>query len=403
MPSPSAFHIMAKPRGAICNLECDYCFYLRKAELYPEASFRMTNEALESYTRQYIQSQRVPEVNFAWQGGEPTLMGLDFFRQAVAFQKKYARPGMQIENALQTNGTLLNEKWCRFFAENHFLIGISLDGPRELHNRYRHDKGFSPTFDRVLQSIRLLKKHHVDFNILTCISSANVDQPLEVYRFLRDEVGAEFLQFIPIVERENDTGFQEGTLLTPRSISGKQYGQFLTAIFDEWVQRDVGRVFVQMFDTALGHWLGAPGGLCVFQETCGLAMAMEHNGDLYSCDHFVEPRYFLGNILRNPLPDLVSSPQQRDFGLRKKTSLPHYCLECPVLFACNGGCPKDRTDLTLDGEMGLNHLCEGFREFFTHIDPAMRQMAALLRQRRPAAEIMNSSSLAGHHPAGAIE
>ncbi len=199
MSSPSAFHIMAKPRGAICNLECDYCFYLRKAELYPEASFRMSKETLESYTRQYIQSQRVPEVNFAWQGGEPTLMGLEFFRQAVVLQKKYARPGMRIENALQTNGTLLDEKWCRFFAENHFLIGISMDGPREFHDRYRHDKGASPTFDRVVQSIRLLKKHHVDFNILTCVSSANVDQPIAVYRFLRDEIGAEFLQFIPII------------------------------------------------------------------------------------------------------------------------------------------------------------------------------------------------------------
>ncbi|MEN6528311.1 MAG: anaerobic sulfatase maturase [Anaerolineaceae bacterium] len=392
MSSPSAFHIMAKPRGSICNLECDYCFYLRKAELYPEASFRMSKETLESYTRQYIQSQRVPEVNFAWQGGEPTLMGLDFFRQAVVLQKKYARPGMRIENALQTNGTLLDEKWCRFFAENHFLIGISLDGPREFHDRYRHDKGASPTFDRVVQSIRLLKKHHVDFNILTCVSSANVDQPIEVYRFLRDEIGAEFLQFIPIIERENETGFQEGTSLTSRSISGKQYGHFLTEIFDEWVQRDVGKVFVQMFDTALGHWLGAPGGLCVFQETCGMAMAMEHNGDLFSCDHFVEPRFLLGNILQTSMPELVSSPQQRDFGLRKKTSLPRYCRECPVLFACNGGCPKDRTDLTPDGEIGLNHLCEGFKDFFTHVDPAMRQMVALLRQRRPAAEIMSLPS-----------
>lgn len=228
----------------------------------------------------------------------------------------------------------------------------------------------------------------MDFNILTCVSAANVTQPLEVYRFLRDEIGAEYLQFIPIVERDDETGFQEGTALTPRSISGKQYGDFLITIFDEWVRRDVGRVFVQMFDDALGRWLGAPGGLCVFQETCGLAMAMEHNGDVYSCDHFVEPRHRLGNLLETPLTELVGSVQQKQFGLDKRESLPHYCRECPVLFACNGGCLKDRTELTPDGEPGLNHLCSGFKAFFTHVDEPMRIMAGLLRQRRPAAEIM---------------
>jgi uncharacterized protein len=388
IPLPPAFHVMTKPRGAICNLDCDYCFYLRKESLYPGASFRMSDETLENYTRQYIQSQRVPEINFAWQGGEPTLMGLDFFRKAVAYQKKYARPSMRIENALQTNGALLDDEWCQFFAENRFLIGISLDGPREAHDLYRRDKGRSPTFERVLRSIELLKKHKVDFNILTCVSAANVHQPLEVYHFLRDEIGAEFIQFIPIVERQNETGFQEGTALTPRSFTGEQYGDFLIAIFDEWVRRDVGKVFVQMFDTALGRWLGAPGGLCVFQETCGLALAMEHNGDLYACDHFVEPRYRLGNIFEMPMNELVGSEQQRTFGLDKKSSLPRYCRECPVLFACNGGCPKDRTDFTPDGEAGLNHLCAGFKAFFTHVDQPMRQMADLLRQRRPPSEIM---------------
>lgn len=373
---------MSKPRGAICNLDCDYCFYLRKEELYPGASFRMSDETLESYTRQYIHSQRALEVNFAWQGGEPTLMGLDFYRKAMAYQKKYARPGVRIENALQTNGILLDNAWCQFFAENHFLIGISLDGPRKAHDQYRHDKGGSPSFDRVVHSIELLKKHRVDFNILSCVSAANVHQPLEVYRFLRDDIGAQFIQFIPIVEREN------GMTLTPRSIGGKQYGDFLIAVFDEWVHHDVGRVFVQMFDTALGRWLGAPGGLCVFQETCGLALAMEHNGDLYSCDHFVEPRHRLGNILETPMIELAGNEQQRNFGLEKKASLPRYCRECPVLFACNGGCPKDRTDMTPEGEAGLNHLCAGFKAFFTHVDKPMRQMATLLRQRRPAAEIM---------------
>lgn len=388
MTAPAAFHIMVKPRGAICNLRCDYCYYLRKADLYPDASFYMSDETLESFTRQYIQSQQTPEVNFAWQGGEPTLMRLDFFRKAVAYQQKYARPGMKIENTLQTNGTLLNDEWCRFFAKNRFLIGISLDGPREAHDVYRKDKSGAPTFDRVVRGVKLLKKHKVDFNVLTCVSTANVHQPLEVYHFLRDEISAQFIQFIPIVERDNDTGFQEGTALTSRSITGKQYGDFLIAIFNEWVHRDVGSVFVQIFDTALGRWLGAPGGLCVFQETCGKALVMEYNGDLYSCDHFVEPRHLLGNILETPLAELVGSEQQLKFGLNKKASLPRYCRECPVLFACNGGCPKNRTDLTPDGEAGLNHLCEGYKAFFTHIDQPMRMMAGLLRQGRPAAEIM---------------
>ena len=379
---------MAKPRGAICNLDCDYCFYLRKEELYKSSSFRMSDETLENYTRQYIAAQRVSEVNFAWQGGEPTLMGVNFFRRAVAYQKKYTRSGMNIDNALQTNGTLLDDEWCKFFAENRFLIGISLDGPREAHDFYRRDKGGAPTFDRVLRGIRLLKKHHVDFNILTCVSAANVEQPLEVYHILRDEIGAKYIQFIPIVERENATGFQEGTALTPRSITGEQYGRFLISIFDEWVRRDVGKVFVQMFDTALGRWLGAPGGLCVFQETCGLALAMEHNGDVYSCDHFVEPRHRLGNLLEMPLTALVGSVQQKQFGIDKRESLPRYCRECPVLFACNGGCPKDRIDYTPDGEPGLNHLCSGFKTFFTHVDEPMRIMAGLLRHHRPAAEIM---------------
>lgn len=390
--TPPAFHIMVKPRGAICNLDCEYCFYLRKENLYPGGSFRMLDELLENFVRQYIESQRVPQVNFAWQGGEPTLMGLDFFHKVVAYQKKYAPPGVQIENALQTNGTRLNDAWCQFFAENHFLIGISLDGPRGLHDRYRKDKGGGDTFDRVVRGVKLLKKHRVDFNILTCVSSANVNQPLEVYRFLRDEIGARFIQFIPIVERDNETGFQQGTVLTARSITGKQYGEFLIAIFDEWLRRDVGRVFVQMFDTALGRWLGAPGGLCVFQETCGLALAMEHNGDLYSCDHFVEPDYLLGNIRQTPMAELVSSPQQRKFGLDKRATLPRYCRECPVLFACNGGCPKDRTDTTPDGEPGLNHLCAGFKAFFTHVDEPMRQMAELLRHNRPAADIIKMKS-----------
>ena len=388
IPIPPAFHIMVKPRGALCNLECAYCFYLSKAELYPGAELRMSDAVLESFTQQYMLSQQTPLINFTWQGGEPALMGLDFYRKAVAYQKKYARPGMTIENAFQTNGTLLDDAWCRFFHENNFLVGLSLDGPSRMHDLYRKDKAGRPTFDQVLRAVRLLQKHQVDFNILTCVSAANVAYPLEVYHFLRDEIGAEYIQFIPIVERDNLSGFQEGNALTTRSINGKQYGDFLIAIFDEWLQHDVGKVFVQLFDAALGRWLGVPGGLCIFQETCGLALALEHNGDLYACDHYVEPRYHLGNILDTPLSTLVGSAQQRQFGLQKRTSLPRYCRECPVLFACQGGCPKDRTDVAPDGEAGLNHLCAGFRAFFTHIDEPMQQMVTLLRQHRPAADIM---------------
>ena len=388
LTSPAAFHVMLKPRGAICNLDCAYCYYLSKEMLYPGSRFRMANDLLEEYTRQYIAAQRVPEVTFAWQGGEPTLIGLEFFRLAVALQKKYRRPGMRISNTLQTNGTTLDDEWCRFFRDEGFLIGISLDGPRELHDAYRVDKGGHPTFDRVRAGIDLLRRHRVEFNVLTTLHAANAGRPLDVYRFLRDAVGTQFMQFIPIVERDNATGFQEGEALTDRSITAQQYGDFLIAVFDEWVRRDVGRVYVQMFDIALAAWVGERPGLCVFEETCGAAMAMEHNGDIYSCDHFVEPGYKLGNMRDIPLIELAGSEQQRQFGLAKRDTLPRYCRECPVRFVCNGGCPKDRTLVTPDGEPGLNHLCAGYKAFFTHIDPAMRFMAAELRARRAPANVM---------------
>ncbi len=383
-----AFHVMTKPRGAICNLDCAYCYFLSKELLYPGSRFRMANELLEAYTRQYIAAQRVPEVTFAWQGGEPTLMGLDFFRLALELQRKYRRPGMRVHNAIQTNGTTLTGEWCRFFREHNFLVGISLDGPRELHDAYRVDKGGHPTFDRVMAGIALLKQHGVEFNILTTLHAANAGHPLAVYRFLRDEVRTEFMQFIPIVERDNETGFQEGERLTPRSVGSRQYGDFLIAIFDEWVRRDVGRVYVQLFDVALAAWLGQPAGLCVFEETCGLALAMEHNGDVFSCDHFVEPAHKLGNIQDIPLVEMASSPTQRQFGLAKRDTLPRYCRECDVRFVCNGGCPKDRILTTPDGETGLNYLCEGYQAFFRHVDRPMRFMAAELRAGRPPARIM---------------
>jgi uncharacterized protein len=386
--APPAFHIMLKPRGAICNLDCAYCYFLSKEMLYPGSRFRMANDLLEEYTRQYIEAQRVLEVTFAWQGGEPTLMGLDFFRLAVSYQQKYRRPGMRIHNALQTNGTTFDDAWGEFFRENDFLLGVSLDGSRDLHDFYRVDKGGKPTFDRVMAGLALLKKHRVEFNILTTVHAANAPYPLEVYRFLRDEVGAQFIQFIPIVERDNDTGFQEGDKVTERSVTARQYGDFLIAIFDEWVRRDVGRVFVQIFDVALAAWVGQRPGLCIFEETCGTALAMEHNGDLYACDHFVEPRHKLGNIQEIPLLDMVASEKQAQFGLAKKDTLPRYCRECEVRFVCNGGCPKDRIIYTPDGEPGLNYLCAGFKAFFNHIDRPMRIMAAELRAGRAPANIM---------------
>jgi uncharacterized protein len=389
---PPAFHIMAKPRGPICNLNCAYCYYLRKEQLYPGSDFRMSDHVLESFTRQYIEAQRVPEVTFGWQGGEPLLMGLDFFRRAVELQERYRRSGMRIINALQTNGVLLNDAWGRFLHEHNFLVGLSVDGPRECHDAYRRDKGGAPSFDRAMAGLALLKEHAVEFNILATVHAANVGHPLEVYRFFRDVAGAQFIQFIPIVLRDNETGFQEGSAVTPHSVTGRQYGDFLIAIFDEWVQRDVGRVFVQIFDVALTAWVGERPGLCIFEETCGLGLAMEHNGDLYACDHFVEPRHRLGNILETPLTTLVSSAQQRQFGLDKRDRLPRTCRECSVRFVCNGGCPKNRLlaapGAVINGEPALNYLCEGYKAFFTHIARPMAMMVEELRVGHPPANVM---------------
>ncbi len=381
---PPAFHVMIKPRGAICNLDCAYCFYLTKEQLFPEGSFRMSDAVLESFTRQYIQAQQVPEVTFAWQGGEPTLMGLEFFERAVALQQRYCPPGMKVFNSFQTNATLIDEEWARFFRRHDFLLGVSLDGPANLHDLYRRDKGGAPTHARVLAGIDHLKRHGVQFNILACVNDQTVQHPLEVYCHFRDEIGAHFIQFIPIVEVLDPAS---GTA-SPRSVSGPAYGRFLNAVFDEWVRRDVGRVYIQIFDTALGIWSGQPAGLCVFAPTCGTGLALEHTGDLYACDHYVTPPYHLGNILQTPLATLVAAPRQVQFGQAKKTALPRQCWECPVLFACRGACPKDRILTTSKGEPGLNYLCAGYKSFFSHIDAPMRHMAELLRQRRPPADIM---------------
>ena len=386
--TPRAFYVMLKPRGPVCNLDCQYCFYLKKEALYPLASFRMSDETLENFVRAYIQAQRVPEVTFAWQGGEPTLMGLDFYYRAVELQEKYRRPGMRVLNSFQTNATLLNDDWGQLFSQHHFLIGVSLDGPPALHDAYRLDKGGRPTFERVMAGIQVLKKWQVDFNILACVNNITARKPLEVYRFLRDTVGTEFIQFIPIVE--HDPSQPNGA--SPRSVSARDYGYFLCEIFDEWVRKDVGRVFVQIFDATLASWSGNHPGLCIFEETCGSALAMEHNGDVYSCDHFVTPAFRLGSIAEHPLAELAGSPAQITFGQNKKEGLPHQCLNCPVRFACNGGCPKDRFIQTADGEDGLNYLCGGFQAFFSHVDQPMRAMSELLRQHRPPAAIMDSLS-----------
>ncbi|MEM7343845.1 MAG: anaerobic sulfatase maturase [Chloroflexota bacterium] len=385
---PPAFGLMTKPRGAICNLDCKYCYFLSKEYLYPDSQFRMSTSLLELYIQQYIEAQQVDEVTFAWQGGEPTLIGLDFFKQAIAFQQKYSKPGMRIYNALQTNGTLINDEWASFFAQHDFLIGLSIDGPKAMHDHYRVDKGGRPTFDTVIRGLDYLKKHQVEFNILTTLHAGNADFPLEIYRYFRDNLGAQFMQFIPIVERANQTGFQEGDQVTERSISAKQYGDFLTTIFDEWVRRDVGQVYVQIFDVALGVWSGRAAGLCIFRETCGNALALEHNGDLFSCDHFVEPAFKLGNIQDVPMIKLVASEKQRRFGDEKRDALPQHCLDCEVKFMCNGGCPKNRFVETPAGEPGLNYLCTGYRAFFNHIDKPMRFMTQQIQRGQAPATII---------------
>ncbi len=327
--APPAFHLLAKPSGSACNLDCAYCFFLDKDVLYPGSKFRMSDAMLEQYIRQTIESHQTDVVNIAWQGGEPTLMGLDFFRRAMELCEKYRRPGMSFLHTMQTNGTLLDDEWAAFFKENNFLIGISLDGPRELHDTYRVDKGGRPTFDKVMRGIRLLQKHGVEFNVLTTVNRVNGDHPLEVYRFLRDEVGADWMQFIPVVERINADGrtvYQEGDRVSDRSVLPEQFGRFLAVMFDEWVRRDVGKVFVQTFEASLRNWLGMPtSGMCVFNETCGTGLAIEHNGDLYSCDHFVEPKFLLGNIENTHMLEMVASPQQTKFGQDKRDSLPEYC------------------------------------------------------------------------------
>jgi uncharacterized protein len=389
---------MAKPIGPVCNLNCTYCFYLEKEILYPDINnFAMSSDVLESFIRQKIEAHRIPQVNFAWQGGEPTLLGVDFFREVVKLQHKYMN-GKKIENAFQTNGILLNDEWGEFFSENDFLIGLSIDGPESLHNRYRLNKGGKATFKQVMKGVEYLKKYDVRFNTLTVVQRDNSYHPLDVYHFLK-EISEGYMQFIPIVERISGTGEEnELKLVSPNysavanvsewSVKPLQFGTFLCEIFDEWVRQDVGRYFVQLFDIALEAWMGMESSLCVFKKTCGQAMIIEHNGDIYSCDHFVYPENKLGNIMNSPIESLVNSEQQTKFAADKLDKLPRYCLDCDVRFACHGECPKHRFTQTSDGEEGLNYLCAGYKKIFHHIDPYMKFMANELQQQRAPANVM---------------
>jgi uncharacterized protein len=397
------FHILAKPIGPICNLDCHYCFYLDRESLFPQnrkaSDFRMNEETLEKFIQQYIHSQPGREVQFGWQGGEPTLLGLDYFRLIVELQKRHAVPGKRISNMVQTNGTLLDEPWCEFLAKEKFLVGLSIDGPRELHDRYRLSRDGKPTFDEVWRGMNLLKQHGVEFATLTVVHRELAHHALEVYEFLREH-GSRLIQFIPLVERDAAaklrpqssggrlTILQPEPTVEPWTVEAVQFGRFLCEIFDRWVRRDVGRTVVQTFDVQLGIWAGQGSSLCVFGDTCGRALAIEHSGDLYSCDHFVSPEYHLGNIHSTPLTDMIESPKQRKFGLDKRSTLPKYCQQCEVRFACNGECPKNRFILTPDGEPGLNYLCAGYKLFLNHIRPYMQTMTVLLRQSRRPSDIM---------------
>jgi uncharacterized protein len=369
------FHVIAKPIGAICNIQCEYCFYLDKEQLYEHprrSDFRMSDEQLERYIRQYIEAQPgAVEVNFSWQGGEPTLLGVEFFRRAVELERRYARPGQPISNSLQTNGILLDDEWCRFLRAAGFLVGISIDGTEALHDRYRLDLYGRGTFHRVMRGLDALRRNDVEFNVLTTVQRGNGDHGAAVYRFLR-AAGAHHIQFIPIVEPT-----AEG--VSSRTVGAKQWGRFLNAVWDEWLAADVGEVFVQHFDMMLGLALGYPASSCVHSRTCGRAVAVEHNGDVYSCDHFVSPEHKLGNIGKHHLKVLVDGPKQTRFGAHKYDSLPAYCRECDDLKSCYGGCPAHRIALTPAGEPNLNYLCSGYKLFYAHTAPTLRAMARALR------------------------
>ena len=387
---PQAFNIMIKPVGSLCNLKCHYCYYLDKAEIYGGREPRMTIEMLEHFVKEYIAANDVPDVYFNWHGGEPLLAGLDFYRKAVEFQKKYGE-GKRIHNTLQTNGTLITREWAEFFRANGFLLGVSIDGPQNVHDRYRGGKGGASVFDRVIKGIMELYRARVQYNVMTTVNKQSEGRGLEIYQFLK-QAGTRFIQFMPVVEHVKDglivSPDTPGARIAPWSIDAKAFGRFLCDIFDYWVRHDVGKVFVNQFDAALASWCGVPQGTCSFAETCGGNSIIEHNGDLYPCDHFVYEDYRIGNVLETDLRTLMNSSKQVRFGIDKRNGLPGKCLSCRWFFACHGECPKHRFNITDKGETGLNALCEGYEMFFSHIAPYMERMAALLKEGRPASDIM---------------
>ena len=395
-PFAKPLYVMLKPAGAHCNLACKYCYYLEKNKLYPTAQRHLiSDEMLEQFTREYIEAQTMSQVLFTWHGGEPLLRSIDFYRKALSLQQKYAG-GRRIDNVIQTNGTLLTDEWCEFFAQNHWLVGISIDGPQPDHDHYRLTAAGKPSWKKVMQGIKLLKKHGVEWNAMAVVNAYNVNHPLEFYRFFKEN-GCQFLQFTPIVERltRHEDGRTLASLadkneipLSEASVAPEQWGYFLCAIFDEWVRKDVGKIFVEIFDCTLANWMGVSPGICAYSKECGHAGVMEHNGDVYSCDHFVFPEYKLGNIRDHSLIDMLYGEQQQEFSRLKHSSLPRQCKECDMEFACHGECPKNRFMKDKYGDSGLNYLCPGYYHYYQHVAPYMDYMKQELMSQRPPSNIM---------------
>ena len=395
-PFAKPLYVMLKPAGAHCNLACKYCYYLEKNKLYPTAQRHlMSDEMLEQFTREYIEAQTMNQVLFTWHGGEPRLRSIDFYRKALSLQQKYAG-GRRIDNVIQTNGTLLTDEWCEFFAQNHWLVGISIDGPQPDHDHYRLTAAGKPSWKKVMQGIKLLKKHGVEWNAMAVVNAYNANHPMEFYRFFKEN-GCQFLQFTPIVERQ--TRHEDGRTLasladkdeislSEASVAPEQWGYFLCAIFDEWVRKDVGKIFVEIFDCTLANWMGISPGICAYSKECGHAGVMEHNGDVYSCDHFVFPEYKLGNIRDHSLIDMLYGEQQQEFSRLKHSSLPRQCKECDMEFACHGECPKNRFMKDKYGDSGLNYLCPGYYHYYQHVAPYMDYMKQELMSQRPPSNIM---------------